>query len=44
MRRALVIAALAAALLGGLAGCGKKGALEPPPASALEAPAEGRLA
>ncbi len=44
MRRALVIVTLAAALLGGLAGCGKKGALEPPPASALEAPAERRLA
>ncbi len=44
MRRALVIAVLAAALLGGLAGCGKKGALEPRPASTLEAPAEGRLA
>ncbi|MFQ5958268.1 MAG: hypothetical protein ACE5LF_02760 [Alphaproteobacteria bacterium] len=39
MRRALIVAALVAALSGGLAACGKKGALEPPQ-SRIETPAE----
>ncbi len=38
MRRALVVAALAALLLGGLSACGKKGDLKPPPTNRVEAP------
>ncbi len=41
MRRSLLIAALAALLLGGLSACGKKGSLEAPPQSAIEAPGAG---
>ena len=44
MRRALLVAVVAALLLGGLSACGKKGALEPPPQSAIEAPGEARPA
>ncbi len=41
MRRSLFIAVLAALLLGGLSACGKKGALEAPPQSAIGAPRAG---
>lgn len=39
MRRAIVVAALAALLLGGLSACGKKGDLRSPPKNRVEAPA-----
>ncbi|MCH7888808.1 MAG: hypothetical protein IIA00_05970 [Proteobacteria bacterium] len=38
MRRALVVVALAALLLGGLSACGKKGDLRAPPTNRVEAP------
>ncbi len=40
MRRGLIVAALIAALAGGLAACGRKGQLQPPPGSRIETPAE----
>ncbi|MEE8202754.1 MAG: lipoprotein [Alphaproteobacteria bacterium] len=40
MRRGLIAAALIAVVAGGLAACGKKGPLEPPPQSRIEAPGE----
>ncbi len=44
MRRLLLVAVVAALLLGGLSACGKKGTLEPRPQSAIEAPGEARPA
>ncbi len=44
MTRAVLIAFVAATLVGGLAACGKKGTLERPPASHIEAPSEARPA
>ncbi len=44
MTRSIVIIFVTAALAGGLTACGKKGALEQPPASHIEAPAEVRPA
>ncbi len=40
MRAALLAVAVAAVLIGAIAGCGRKGSPEPPPASRIEAPAE----
>ncbi len=44
MIRGLFIFALAVAVVGGTAACGKKGPLEAPPASAIAAPGEVRPA
>ncbi len=38
MSRRIAMVALAFLLLGGLAACGRKGALEPPPQSVFDAP------
>ncbi len=40
MRATLLAVAVAAVLIGAIAGCGRKGAPEAPPASRIEAPSE----
>ncbi len=44
MRRVVVLVLLAAVIAGGLTACGRKGALEAPPNSAMAAPASPRAA